>query len=81
MTRITKAELLARIDACEAQCAAHIRTIDALTAERDALLIAQRPSRAHAPAPVPTVTNITPYRERLAAAKALAMRMGTSVKL
>lgn len=49
-SKLTKAQLLARITEVEAQCAA-------LERERDALLVAQRPSRLvqHAPAPRPDI--------------------------
>jgi hypothetical protein len=74
MARETLASLRSVITSLEAQLAE-------ARSEINALHVAQRPSRAQAPAPAPAVVALTPYRERLAAAKALAMRMGTSVKL
>lgn len=44
--QLTKAELLARIEQCEREAAAHIAKLEEQQRELDAMHVAQRPSRA-----------------------------------
>lgn len=81
MTTQTKAQLVVQLAELQAQCAAFVDRLDAMTqahhavcAERDALLVAQRPSRAR------THTTST-YAQACARAREYAMRTGTTVRV
>lgn len=77
---LTKIELIAKINALEAQVAADIVKQDAMQAELNALYAAQRPSRqAQGPALVGNTT--LTFKQRCAAARELSMRTGAVVKL
>lgn len=74
-TKLTKAQLLEKIDQLE-------RELQLKTEEVDALYVQQRPSRGQSRSHdfQPTVA-LTPFRERCAAARELAIKTGRCVTL
>ncbi len=78
-TRLTKAELLAKIDVLERECAAHIARQDEMQRELDSLYVAQRPSRS-AQYPIVYLRGVPHYKIREAHTRVITYRPVAAVQ-